>query len=364
MSRHAAIRTVRADAWEIPTDGPEADGTFHWDNTTLVVVRVEAGGRCGLGYTYAHRAVCAVVAGTLSPLATGRDAFDIGALHADAIAALRNAGHPGIGAMAVSAFDVALWDLKARLLGVPLPDLFATIRDEVPVYGSGGFTTYDDDRLREQLAGWVGQGIGRVKIKIGSNPADDPRRVALARDAIGDAPGLMVDANGACDYRQALALADAFADARVDWLEEPVPSDDLRGLRMLRERMPAPVEIAAGEYGWDLRYFERMLAAGAVDVMQADATRCGGYTGFLAAATVAHAHRIPLSAHTAPALHAPVATAAPGLRHLEYFHDHVRLERLAFDGVALLRDGVLVPDRSRPGHGLTLREADLERYRL
>lgn len=364
MSRPAAIRTVRADAWRIPTDGPEADGTFRWDGTTLVVVRVEAGGRSGLGYTYAHRAVCAVVADTFAPLVTGRDAFDIGALHADAVAALRNAGHPGIGAMAVSALDVALWDLKARLLDVPLADLFATLRDDVPVYGSGGFTDYDDGRLRAQLAGWVGEGIGRVKIKIGSDPADDPRRVALAREAIGDAPGLMVDANGACDHRQALALAEAFAGARVDWFEEPVSSDDLRGLRALRERMPPPLEVAAGEYGWDLRYFERMLAAGAVDVLQADATRCGGYTGFLAAATVAQAHQIPLSAHCAPALHAPVATAAPGLRHLEYFHDHARLERLAFDGVAPLRGGVLVPDRSRPGHGLTLREADLERYRL
>jgi L-alanine-DL-glutamate epimerase-like enolase superfamily enzyme len=364
MSPHRAIRRVRADAWEIPTDGPEADGTFRWDSTTLVVVRVEAGGRCGLGYTYAHRAACTVVADTFAPLVTGRDAFDTGAIHADAVAALRNAGHPGNGAMAVSALDVALWDLKARLLGLPLPDLFPTIRDEVPVYGSGGFTNYTDDRLREQLQGWVGQGIGRVKIKIGTHPADDPRRVRLAREAIGDEPGLMVDANGALDHRQALAIAESLALARVDWFEEPVPSDDLIGLHRIRECMPPPVEVAAGEYGWDLRYFERMLAAGAVDVLQADATRCGGYTGFLAAATVAQAHQIPLSAHCAPALHAPVATAAPGLRHVEYFHDHVRLERLAFDGVAPLREGRLAPQRDRPGHGLELRESDLERYRL
>jgi L-alanine-DL-glutamate epimerase-like enolase superfamily enzyme len=279
MSPHRAISRVRADAWEIPTDGPEVDGMFRWDSTMLVVVRVEAGGRCGLGYTYAHRAACTVAADTFAPLVTGRDAFDTGAIHADAVAALRNAGHPGIGAMAVPALDVALWDLEARLLGLPLPDLFPTIRDEVPVYGSGGFTSYTDDRLREQLQGWVGQGIGRVKFKIGTHPADDPRRVRLARDAIGDEPGLMFDANGALDHRQALAIAESPALARVDGFEEPVPSDDLIGLHRIRECMPPPVEVAVGEYGWDLRYFEHMPAAGAVDVLQADATRCGGYTG-------------------------------------------------------------------------------------
>ena len=109
-------------------------------------------------------------------------------------------------------------------------------------------------------------------------------------------------------------------------------SDDLDGLRLLRDRAPAGMEIAAGEYGYDPFYFRRMLEAGAVDVLQADATRCGGITGFLKAAAIADASHMPLSAHTAPALHLHVCCAAPRLRHLEWFHDHVRIEQVLFDG--------------------------------
>ncbi|MBW3550498.1 MAG: mandelate racemase [Proteobacteria bacterium] len=330
----------------------------------MVTVRVDAGGCSGLGYTYGHRAVAVVIADSLAPLARGRDAFDTAALHGEAVAALRNIGHPGLGAMAVSALDVALWDLKARLLQVSLPDLLGTARERVPVYGSGGFTSYDDVQLSTQLSGWIEQGIDRVKMKIGREPGRDAARVNAARAAIGSTPGLMVDANGAYDRGQALALAPQFGAAGVDWFEEPLSSDDLPGLRLLRDRLPAGMELAAGEYGWDVHYFLRMLAAGAVDVLQVDATRCGGYSGFLQAAALARAHHVPLSAHCAPALHAPVCAALPELRHVEYFHDHVCLEALAFDGAAPLRGGMLVPDRACPGHGLTLREQDLAAYRV
>ena len=364
MSARPSISNVRVDAWTVPTNEVEADGSFRWDSTTMVVVRAEAGGHCGLGYTYGHRAVVTVVRDTLAPLAEGRDPFDTRAMHRDAVIALRNAGYPGIGAMAVSAMDVAMWDLKAKLLDVSLPDLLSSTRRSLPVYGSGGFTSLDDDGLQSQLAHWVGQGIGQVKMKVGTDPGRDGERTRIAREAIGSDPVLMVDANGAYDRKQALALADEFADAGVGWYEEPVSSNDLEGLRLLRDRVPGGMEIAAGEYGWANHYFASMLEAGAVDVLQVDATRCGGYTGFLDAAALAHAHHIPLSAHCAPALHAPVAAAVPELRHLEYFHDHVRLEAMAFDGVAPLQDGALVPDRSRPGHGLVLREADMEEHRI
>ena len=364
MSERAAIQRLRVDAWTVPTQTPEADGTFAWDSTTLIAARVEAAGCCGLGYTYGHRAVTTVLEDTLAPLVMGRDARDVADLHRLAVAALRNAGYPGIGAMAVSALDVALWDVSARLQDLSLPQLLGATRDRVPVYGSGGFTNYDDSQLRSQLAGWMEAGITRVKIKVGSEPECDPSRVAAARSAIGAAPALMVDANGAYGRGQASEMAQAFALSGVDWFEEPVSSDDLDGLRILRGGAPLDMDITAGEYGWDACYFERMLAAGAVDVLQVDATRCGGYTGFLEAAKRARAHGVPLSAHTAPALHAPLCVAVDGLRHIEYFHDHVRLEQLAFEGLGSLQDGTLLPDRARPGHGLQLRESDLEPYRV
>jgi L-alanine-DL-glutamate epimerase-like enolase superfamily enzyme len=276
-------------------------------------------------------------------------------------AAVRNIGRPGIAACAISAVDVALWDLKARLLERPLATLLGQARDAVPIYGSGGFTSYSNRRLQEQLRGWVEQdGCAFVKMKIGSDPAADPGRMRAARDAIGEAE-LFIDANGACSRKQALRIAERCADLDVTWFEEPVSSDDLDGLRLLRDRAPAQMEIAAGEYGYTPHYFRRMLEAGAVDVLQADATRCGGYTGFLRAAALADAFGIPLSAHTAPALHLPVCCAAPRLRHLEWFHDHVRIERMVFDGAPIPKAGTIAPDLGRPGHGLVFKRRDAER---
>jgi L-alanine-DL-glutamate epimerase-like enolase superfamily enzyme len=278
---------------------------------------------------------------------------------------LRNAGLPGAGMMAVSAVDVALWDLKARLLGVALVDLLGAVRGAVDVYGSGGFTSYTDAQLAEQLSGWAGQGIGRVKMKVGRDPAADPHRVRVARAAIGESVALFVDANGAYERTVAVRLARQFSsESGVVWFEEPRPSSDLAGLRFLRDHAPPGMDVAAGEYGDTLDYFRRMIAAGAVDCLQADATRCGGYTGFRAVAALCDAVHVPLSAHCAPQLHAHVACAVAALRHVEYFHDHVRVDRLLFDGVLEPERGTLCPDHARRGHGLTLRERDAERYRV
>jgi len=274
----------------------------------------------------------------------------------------RNLGRPGIASMAISAVDIALWDLKARILDVPLVVLLGGVRSSVPIYGSGGFTSYSDRQLQNQLAGWVQQGIPRVKMKIGRDPQDDARRVGVARKAIGPTAELFVDANGAYCRKQALAQAEAFAAMDVRWFEEPVSSDDLAGLRLLRDRAPAGMEIAAGEYGYEAQYFRKMLAAGAVDVLQADATRCGGITGFLQASALCNAFHLPLSAHTAPAVHTHLGCATTPLRHLEYFHDHVRIETMIFEGVQQPVDGELSPDLSRPGLGIELKKANAQRF--
>jgi L-alanine-DL-glutamate epimerase-like enolase superfamily enzyme len=278
------------------------------------------------------------------------------------VQAIRNLGRPGISSMGISAVDIALWDLKARLLEVPLVSLLGRVRDHVPVYGSGGFTSYSHARLEEQLRGWVEQGIPRVKMKVGSHPEEDIDRVRIAREAIGSAAELFVDANGAYARKQALAFAVRFADLDVSWFEEPVPADDLDGLRLLRDRCPGGMDIAAGEYGYDLVYFRRMLDAGAVDVLQADATRCSGFTGFLQVGALSSSHFLPLSAHCAPTLHMHVCCSVPGFRHLEYFHDHARIESMLFDGFRPPVGGALVPDLSCPGNGLELKYADAARY--
>jgi L-alanine-DL-glutamate epimerase-like enolase superfamily enzyme len=272
--------------------------------------------------------------------------------------ALRNAGRPGVGSMAVAAVDLALWDLRARILGLPLVDAIGRTRESVPVYGSGGFCNYPLDRMREQLGGWVAEGIPRVKLKVGRNPDDDPRRLDAVRGEIGDDVALYVDANGAFSRQEALAWADRYAlEWGVVWFEEPVSSADLTGLRLVRERGPTSLDVAAGEYAYVLRDGINLIKAHAVDCLQLDVTRCGGITGFLELAAAAHAHNLEVSAHCAPQLSAHVMCAIPNARHIEWFHDHVRADRKLFDGILEQDGGELHPDRSRAGHGLELRES-------
>ncbi|NUR95696.1 MAG: mandelate racemase [Kribbellaceae bacterium] len=356
------IGALRASAYTIPTDAPEADGTFAWDSTTLVLVEVSADGVTGTGWTYGSPACATVVTDDLAKVVTGRDPLDVVGSWNAMRSALRNIGRPGVAGMAMSAVDCALWDLKARLLGLPLHRLLGAVHDSVPVYGSGGFTTYDERQLANQLSGWVDQGIPRVKIKIGESigAAEDRdlARVAQARKVIGSAE-LYVDANGGYTVGQACRVASRLAEYDVTWFEEPVSSDDLAGLRVVRDH--TGIDVTAGEYGYDLVYFERMC--GSVDCLQSDVTRCGGITELLRIAAVAEAHGLQLSGHCAPGLHVAALAAVPNLRHLEWFHDHTRIESMLFDGLPAPVDGAVTPPDA-PGHGMTWRPSAAAAYRV
>jgi L-alanine-DL-glutamate epimerase-like enolase superfamily enzyme len=356
------VEKVDVSAYTIPTDAPEGDGTFRWDSTTLIVCEVRAGGQLGLGYTYGNMATAVVAAQLAEKCLLHRSALDIPAHHVSTVMQVRNDGSRGIASMAISALDVALWDLKAKLLNSSLVDLLGAARTGVEAYGSGGFTTYSNSQLAAQLSGWANEGLKSVKMKIGADPAADVDRVRVAREAIGPATHLFVDANGAYSVQQAISFAKRFAEFDVTWFEEPVSSDDLNGLGQIRNRTPAAMEIAAGEYGYDILYFRRMLDADAVDVLQLDATRCKGVTGFMQAVPVAVSFGRPISAHCAPSLHMHLGCAASTFRHVEYFHDHARIEAMLFDGFIPPRKGELTPDRSRPGLGLIFKRCDAERF--
>jgi len=358
----AEVEDVAASAYAIPTDQPESDGTLEWDSTTIVVVEVAGGGERGIGYTYGHRAIVEVVASVLASVVRGTGALAPPRAWAAMQRAVRNLGRQGLCAMAISAVDVALWDLRAKLLGVSLADSLGRFRDAVPAYGSGGFTSYSDAELAEQLRGWVERGCRAVKIKVGSDPERDPERIAAAREAIGGGVRLMVDANGAFDRRAAARWAARYGELGVTYLEEPVSSVDLEGLRWLRDAVPAGIEVAAGEYAWDLPELERL--AGCVDVLQADVTRCGGITNVLRADGVCRARELPFSAHCAPQISAHLCCAMERAVHVEYFHDHERVESMLFDGALGLEGGELRPDPARPGLGIELKRADAERFRL
>ncbi|GIF02821.1 enolase C-terminal domain-like protein [Actinoplanes siamensis] len=368
MDVDVPVEVVTASAYRIPTDSPEADGTTAWTETTLVLVRARAAGRTGTGWTYGAAAAGVLVGDQLAGVVTGRDAMDVPACYDAMARATRNAGRPGIAACAISAVDVALWDLKARLLDIRLARLLGRARDTVPIYGSGGFTSYRDEQLTAQFTHWVReQGIPRVKMKIaedrGAAENRDLARIAQARRIVGPDTELYVDANGGYGRKQAIRVARAAADQDVRWFEEPVSSDDLAGLREVRDSVTA--DVAAGEYGYDLPYFARMVRADAVDCLQADLSRCGGITEWQRVAAVAAAANLQISGHCAPHLHLDAAAATPNLRHLEWFHDHVRIEEMLFHPVAAPEPGgVLRPDPGRLGHGLEFRDDAASRYRI
>lgn len=364
ISENVSVGHFAVGVYSVPTDRPESDGTLAWDHTTLVLVTISAGDQQGLGYTYAAPATALVITDTLQSIVIGANAMDVSSLHEAMVRAIRNNGNSGIAMMAVSAVDVALWDLKAHLLHVPLTTLLGKAHERVRMYGSGGFTSYSKLQLQNQLSDWAQDGFEHVKIKIGREPKHDLDRIAYAREAIGKDVQLFVDANGAYTVRQALNMSHRFTEKGVTWFEEPVIAADSNGLRFIREHAPPGINIAGGEYAGHLATFRDMLKAQTVDVLQADATRCGGITGFLKAGTLAEAYCIPFSSHCAPTLHLAAAASLPGFYIGEYFHDHVRIESELFDGFITPRNGFAYPDESRPGLGVSFKFKDAEKYRL
>lgn len=358
------IKDLKVSAYKIPTATPESDGTIEWNSTTLVLVEINAANKTGIGYTYSNEASAVVIEKTLKKIIVDANALDIPLFNSKMIAAIRNDGQTGIAMMAVSAVDNALWDLKAKLFDVPLCNLLGKAKESMLIYGSGGFTSYNKKQLQQQLSGWVDEGIQNVKIKIGTEPEKDVERVKEARDAIGKNAKLFVDANGAYTIKQAIEKSFQFKEYNISWFEEPVTSDNLEGLQFIREHVQPEVNIAAGEYGYNLPYFFHILKAKAVDVLQADATRCGGITNFLKAGALAEAQQIPFSPHCAPTLHLHAAVSLNNFYIAEYFYDHARIENMLFDGVMQQKNGCIYPDITRPGMGIEFKYSDAEKYKI
>jgi L-alanine-DL-glutamate epimerase-like enolase superfamily enzyme len=363
MRVEASVTKGSVSFYTVPTDAPEADGTFSWDSTSMVLVQLECGETRALGYTYADAGTAAVAQKLLEEIVVSSDPMQHAATRQRMLRHIRNLGETGVAMMAVSALDNALWDLRARLLDVPLVSLLGQVRACIPVYGSGGFTSYTEEQLSNQFSGWARDGFSSVKMKVGTHPEKDAARVRGARKAIGTDCKLFVDANGSYTVSQAIDLAHQFSDQGVQWFEEPVSSDNLIGLNQVRQRAPIGMDIAAGEYGYTAWYFRTMLEAEAVTVLQADCTRCGGISGFMDAAALCWAHNVPLSSHCGPSTHLHVCCSVPRAVHMEFFHDHVRIERMFFDGFCEPVNGCMTPDVSTPGMGLELKEKDAMKFR-
>jgi L-alanine-DL-glutamate epimerase-like enolase superfamily enzyme len=363
-SEKILLEDIQAAAYTFPLDRPESDGTLEWSATTMVLVTVRAGGKTGIGYSYVSAAAITVVYDFLKPAIVNRNVMNVNELHAAMTSAIRNQGQCGIAMMALSAVDIALWDLKAKVLEIPLYTLLSPAKGKIDVYGSGGFTSYSKGELQHQLAQWVEDGIPKVKIKIGRDIESDVKRVTWSRQAIGNYTELYVDANGAYSAKQALAQSKLFEASGVTWFEEPVVASDHKALNFLRKQVSPLMRIVGGEYGFSLSDFLSMLVDETVDVLQADATRCGGITGFVNAGRLAEAFHTPLSSHCAPTIHIGAAMSLTNFSVLEYFHDHVQIESKYLDGFVIPQEGSLKPDPSRPGLGIEFKWQDAARFKV
>jgi L-alanine-DL-glutamate epimerase-like enolase superfamily enzyme len=359
-----AITALQVSAYKIPTATPESDGTIAWDSTTLVLVELKAAGKIGIGYSYTDAATAYLIEHSLKHLVIGKSILKAAAITQTLISAIRNNGNCGTSMMAVAAIDNALWDLKAKFLNIPLCQLLGKVNDSMLLYGSGGFTSYSDKQICQQFETWAARGINHFKMKVGRELHKDKHRIKEARKAIGDKAGLFVDANGAYTIKQAIEKANEFSDYNITWFEEPVTSDNVKGLRFIREHTVNGINIAAGEYGYNLPYFENILHERAVDVLQADATRCGGITDFLKAGILCEARQLPFSSHCAPSQHLHAAMSLPSFYIAEYFFDHARIEELLFDGFIQPKQGCMKPDENRPGIGLEFKHKDAEKYKI
>lgn len=356
------VEEVQVDFFRIPTEKPESDGTLTWSSTGMLCVQIHCQGYTGLGYSYTTEAAAQIVKKHFVELIVGRGPYPVQKRNFQMQRSVRNFGHQGVAACALSAVDIALWDLKAQLLKIPLVELLGVFRDRTEAYASGGFTSQSPEELQNWVGGWKEKGFRLFKIKIGRHPEEDIERVAAVRNALEDSDSIFIDANGAYDVKPALALAERVSEFGVSWFEEPVSSDNREGLKYLRQRLPPGMELSAGEYGWDLFRLFHLLKSQCVDVLQIDVTRCGGITGFLRAAEMARAFHVPLSCHTAPHLHAPLACSLDNVRHLEVFADHDRIENELFENHDRIGSGWMETNREVDGHGLRLKRDIARQY--
>ena len=356
------ITKCKAFALTIPTEATESDGTLEWNSTTLALVQICADGIWGLGYTYCQHGVVPLIENLLQAHVAGQNILELPRIWGNLTTAVRNNGRQGFSAMAISAIDNALWDLKAKILKISMTDLLGRCREQVEVYGSGGFTSQTLPELQQQMQSWKSQGIRYFKMKVGTHPDQDARRVHFVRECIGPDNTLMVDANEAYDSVLALKLAEEFAKDQVSWFEQPVRATDLNAMHELRQRLPIGMRLTSGEYIYELAQVKNLLRMRSTDVIQLDVTRCQGVSGFLKAAAVCEAFDVSISSHCALALHVALGCALPGMLQLEYFYDHARIENLIFDGVPQVQNGFLKANSSALGFGLTLKADEIKRW--
>lgn len=367
LFRHMILHPItrfHVSACTVPTETTESDGTLNWKSTTIVIVQLAAGETWGLGYTYGNPGLKSFAVDLINKAVIDEDAFSITGIWGKLVQLVRNEGRTGESSMVISAIDNALWDLKAKLLQLPLLSLLGQSRERVEGYGSGGFNSYTHEQLEHQITSWLEQGFKKMKVKITGNLEHERARLSFIRRLCGPEVQLFVDANEACDKKVAREFADLLKELKIIWFEQPIFAYDLKGMHDFKLQMPTGIYLTTGEYVYNLTDLSNILQADAADVIQLDVTRCEGVSGFLKCSNLCEAYDVPISTHCAPALTVSPACSVGGLKHIEYFFDHARLENMLFDGVPQPRDGYFKPDLSRLGNGLILKKREIEKFEV
>lgn len=361
----AVIESIRTDSYRVPLEEVLSDSTHgsipHFE---LVTVRVrDKDGAEGMGYTYAVNSGAAafqvLIEGYLKDVVIGRDADATEKLWQDMWWKVHYSGRGGHATSAISAVDVALWDLKAQRLNMPLWRLFGGYDPVVDVYAGGIDLDFTIDALLKQADGFLKHGHRAIKMKAGRpRLSEDIERVRSMRKHLGEDFPIMVDANMRWTADQAIRAARAFRDYNLVWLEEPTIPDDVAGhVRVVRE---GGIPVATGENMHTLYEFQQMISAGGVTYPEPDVSNCGGMTIFRKIAAVAEAHNLPVTSHGAHDLTVQLMAAAPNRRLMEVHG--FSLDRFVADPMKIVNGLTTAPER--PGHGIELDFKGLEQYRV
>ena len=310
----------------------------------------------GLSPAGGGRATQALVEGSFKELLVGENPLWVEKLWDDLFWCIRGVGRKGLAFCALSAVDIALWDLKAKHFNVPLYQLLGPYTESVPVYGSGGWTHFDLDELVAEQTHYVERGFKAVKMKVGKDfgkrEREDIERLAAVRDAVGDDIEIYVDANNGYYAKQAIYMGKAFEEYGVGWFEEPVLADDIDGLAAVAKAIDIPV--ATGEHEYTKYGFKDLIARGGADIVQPDVARVGGVTEWLKVAHLAHAFNLPVAPHAYQLIHLHLACATPNLKVVEYLGVSEESDKLFYKGFPEPENGMWSPDPDKPGLGLEL----------
>lgn len=336
-----------------------ADSTRKVETVGMTVIRVTTDqGLEGFGVTY-HEvggpAIRALVTRDMAPRLMDRDPFDTDVIWREFFGIFRGVGRKGLMFCALSAVDIALWDLKGKILGMPIHRLLGGGRQRVPVYASGGWTSYDDDQLVDEMKDMVRQGYRMVKIKVGvdggTNPSRDVMRVRKVREALGPDIGLMIDANNVWDAATAIQFANRVREYNPMLLEEPVFADDIPGLARFKRGTDIP--LATGEHEYTKYGVRDLVLANAADIIQVDGARAGGYTEMMKCAAIAEAWNVKFAPHAMEHLHLPLGSAIGVVPFLERLRLFEGITHSVYLNAQVPTDGYL-DVMEAPGHGLRL----------